>query len=258
MKKITLLFFVFSFMLLVQGQKKTKPEEKFYVMDENFKGTTIEKAAYLLHAVKKNDSSWQYDTYNFNGPMISSEHFKDEKGAALHGQAVYFNKNGTRDSIGNFSNGIPEGSFYYFNDTGRTYLQKEFRNGLLVETIDRIKKDSIDEAERKRKNDTTEKDEIESDFKGGQKGWISYLNKNLEYPDRAQNLKQEGTVVIQFIVDTEGHVYDEEIVKSVEFSLDQETIRIIAASPVWVPAFQNGKKVKSYKKQPLTYKLTRN
>ena len=190
--------------------------------------------------------------------MISSENYKDDKASVLHGQAVYFNKKGLRDSIGHFANGIPEGSFYYFNDTGRTYLQKEFRSGLLVEHIDRIKKDSVEEEERKRKNDTTTKDEKESDFKGGQRGWINYLNKNLVYPERAQNLKKEGTVVIQFIVDTEGQVYDQEIVKSVEFSLDQETIRIIAASPAWVPAFQNGKKVKSYKKQPLTYKLTAN
>ncbi len=256
-KTILSVLFASAF-LLAAAQKKAKPEEAFYLLDEKMNGATVEKAKYLIHSLKTNDTSWKFDTYNMYGPMISSAMFKDTNADTLHGEAVYFNKKGTRDSIGHYFNGLRHGSFYYLNDTGRTFIQKEFEHGVLVATIDRIKKDSADEAEWKRKNDSVKQEEQESDFRGGQSSWIRYLNRNLVYPERAQQLAKEGTVVVQFIVDTEGRVFAPQIVQSVEFSLDQETIRIITISPPWVPAVQNGKKVKSYKKQPLTYRLNAN
>jgi periplasmic protein TonB len=257
MKKTVLLLLWFPMVLSVSAQPAAKKEEAFYMLDANFKGTTQEKAVYFMHSVKESDSSWKFDTYNIAGPMISSEHYKDEKAGVLQGAAVYFNAKGTRDSAGNYYNGIPNGSFYYFNDTGRAYIQKEFSNGILLQTIDRIKKDSIDAAEWKRKKDTVKSLEIESEFPGGIGNWGKYLMHNLVYPQRAQNLEKQGTVVLQFIVDTQGHIYDQEIIRSVEYSLDQEALRIISTSPAWVPAFQNGRRVKSYKRQPLTFKLSR-
>jgi protein TonB len=62
-------------------------------------------------------------------------------------------------------------------------------------------------------------------------------------------------VVIQFIVDKEGHVVSPEISQSVEYSIDQEALRLIKKSPFWQPAMLDGKIVKSYKKQPITFRL---
>ncbi len=255
MKKIILLLLLLPPALSLMSQKKPKKEEAFYMLDENFKGSTQEKAKYFIHSEKKNDTCWEFDMYHINGPLITSEQYKDEKGTIPHGKSVYFNDKGTRDSIGQFANGLPNGYFYYLNDTGKVFIQKEFRNGVLIETTDRIKKDSIDAAAWKRKSDTAKGVEMESEFPGGKGSWGRYLMKNLIYPQRAQNLGKQGTVVLQFIVDTEGRIFDQEIVQSVEFSLDQEALRMIIESPAWIPAFQYGKKVKSYKKQPLTFKL---
>jgi len=255
MRKIILLLLSLTNVLLGISQKKTKSQEAFYMLDENFKGTTEQKAIYFMHSLKKNDTCWQFDTYNLYGPLISSEHYKDDKAKTLHGEAVYFNGKGTRDSIAHYNNGVPDSSWYYFNDTGKVYIQKKFRMGILVETIDRIKKDSIELEEWKRKNDTINKIEMESIFRGGGNGWVGYLIKNLRYPERAMKTRKQGTVRIQFIVDTEGRIYDQQIVKSVEYSLDQEALRLITESPAWTPATQNGKKVKSYKIQPITFRL---
>jgi periplasmic protein TonB len=255
MKKIILLSIFITGMLPVFSQKKSKQQEAFYMLDENFKGTTEKKAKYFIHSVKENDTSWQFDTYNILGPIISSEHYKDEKASVRNGEAAYFNSNGTRDSMGTFNNGIPHGSWYYFNDTGRAYLQKDFSMGTLSASVDLIKKDSIANEKSKQTKDSVAKIEIESDFAGGQKGWITYLIKNLRYPERAMNAKKSGRVRIEFIVDTEGRILDQQIVQSVEYSLDQEALRLMKESPAWIPAFQNGKKVKSYKIQPITFRL---
>ena len=104
---------------------------------------------------------------------------------------------------------------------------------------------------------TFTKVEIESSFPGGLAGWGKYLQKNLRYPDFAVKYKIQGQVMIAFVVDTEGHipVNTVRVDRSVEYSLDQEALRIIFVSPEWAPAIQNGRKVKSYKKQPVTFKL---
>ena len=77
----------------------------------------------------------------------------------------------------------------------------------------------------------------------------------MKYPDRALNANVEGVVRVGFIVDKEGNVTEPFIAKSVEWSLDDEAVTIIEESGKWSPAFQNGRIVKSYKIQPIVYKL---
>lgn len=97
--------------------------------------------------------------------------------------------------------------------------------------------------------------EVEADYPGGQKGWSDYLNKNLKYPQEAINKEIQGTVVAQFIVNIDGKVSGVKIFKSDNKILNEEVIRIIKNSGDWIPAMQNGQKVRSYKRQPLVFKL---
>jgi len=47
------------------------------------------------------------------------------------------------------------------------------------------------------------------------------------------------------------------ILRSVEYSLDEEAIRIIKNSPKWRSAHQDGRLVKAYRRQPLTFQVPR-
>jgi protein TonB len=103
---------------------------------------------------------------------------------------------------------------------------------------------------------TFTKVEIESDFPGGAAAWLRYLNKNLRYPDDAVNNEIQGTVVVQFIVDKEGNVSDVQAISGPDNGgLREEAVRVIKKSGRWTPAIQNGRQVKSYKKQPIVFKL---
>jgi len=103
---------------------------------------------------------------------------------------------------------------------------------------------------------TFTKVEIESEFPGGAGAWLRYLNKNLRYPDDAVNNEIQGTVVVQFIVDKEGNVSDVQPISGPENGgLREEAVRVIKRSGKWTPAVQNGRQVKSYKKQPIVFKL---
>lgn len=229
--------------------------DTYYTFDKNWKSTSLKKATYFSRRTKVNDSTWSWVNYKMYGPRVSVETFKDEDATIANGEFTYYNEKGTRDSILNFSNSLAHGSWYYLNDTGRVVLEKKYSHGVLTATIDRIKEDSIRAARDDVADKTFTRVEIESEFPGGASGWIRYLNKNLKYPERAINATIQGEVRVLFIVDKQGIITDIQIARSVEYSIDEEALRIIRMSPPWTPAVQNGRIVKSYKIQPIRFML---
>lgn len=237
--------------LLVQILAAQTNEEKYFVFDKNWKGTDMKNAIYFLRVKKLGDKEFLWTTYQMYGPRISQEVFQDQEGQVRNGDCMYYHPNGYPDSVGKCVNGLPDGAWWYYDNNWVAIKKKIYEKGLLV-------KDSAiiplpDEPIMKNQLDSGE---VESSFKGGVEGWRRFLNKNFKYPERAINAKKDGTVIVQFIVDTEGVAINPEIVKSVEYSLDEEALRIIHISPNWSPAFQKGRKVKSYKRQPIIFRLT--
>ena len=113
------------------------------------------------------------------------------------------------------------------------------------------------EAPKKEEEDwdkTFTKVEIESEYPGGAAAWQRYLIKTLRYPQEAQDNEVQGTVVVQFIVDKAGVVSEVEAISGPK-ELRDEAVRVIKKSGQWTPAVQNGRQVKSYKKQPIVFRL---
>jgi len=248
MKKALLLASLFSICHTLFSQKK----EAYYLLDKDFKGTTsLDKATYFLYSLKENDSSWLFEKYNVYGPLISAEHYKDEKATTLQGHAIYYNNKGKIDSSGEYKNDMQTGVWGINNEKGEKIFERNYQQGILIDSK-MIKKEKPTAADT---TITIDLVETESEFPGKSQAWVNYLNKNLTYPERAQNIQKEGTVIVLFIVDKDGSILDPYIGQSVEFSLDQEALRMIKESPKWTPAYQNGKIVKSWKLQPITFKL---
>jgi periplasmic protein TonB len=101
---------------------------------------------------------------------------------------------------------------------------------------------------------TFTKVEIESSYPGGAAAWQRYLIKTLRYPQEAQDNEVQGAIVVQFIVDKTGSVSDVEAISGPQ-ELRDEAVRVIKKSGKWTPAVQNGRQVKSYKKQPIVFRL---
>jgi TonB family protein len=97
----------------------------------------------------------------------------------------------------------------------------------------------------------------ESEYPGGTDQWLRYLNKTLRYPENQFKNKIEGTVVVQFIIDEDGNPTSIKVIKSVNAELDAEAVRVISESKDWVPAVYGGRFVKSYKRQPVVFKLSK-
>ena len=96
--------------------------------------------------------------------------------------------------------------------------------------------------------------EIESEYPGGIAAWQRFLNRSLRYPTEAVDQGIEGFVTVQFVVDKEGNVSNVEAVSGPQ-ELRAEAVRVIKKSGKWTPAIQNGHKVKSYKKQPIGFRI---
>ena len=97
--------------------------------------------------------------------------------------------------------------------------------------------------------------EVEARFDGD---WIKFLSKNLNPQVPVDNGAPAGnyTVVLQFVVDVDGAVSDIKAISNHGYGLEQEAIRVLRKSKNWEPAIQNGRKVKAYRKQPITFHVT--
>lgn len=101
---------------------------------------------------------------------------------------------------------------------------------------------------------TFTKVEFEPDYPGGQQGWTKFLLANLHYPDAAIKKNIQGTVVMEFIVNTDGTISDIKAISGPQ-ELKEASINVIKQSGNWIPAKQNGKTVRAYKRQPIIYKI---
>lgn len=239
---------LFSLLLLFSSSLSHAQNSKdnFYALDADWKGTTLDKAKYVAREIKINDTCYRWDSYNTYGPLIKSESFKDKKGAILHGKFAYYDSVGRLDSSGYYFNGSQDGSWYIYNEEYKVIIIKEYNKGALV---------SVNEVWKEVAAKEKQIDEKESEYPGGAPAWQRYLNRNLRYPQRALNIKKEGLVTIGFRVNTDGQTDDFFILKSVELSLDDEAMQVIKNSKMWVPAVQKGQNVKSYKAQPIGFRL---
>jgi len=256
MKKIIPILFV---MLTSSAICLAQPysNQKLTYLDENGQPTKEKKASFLRQQAQISDTLWENNFYKIKGPRIISIQSTDPAGNTRNGRYVTYSESGRADTIGTYSNGTKTGRWDIYTLKGRLAEAQFYKDGQLIWDKDTLQLQHEEDSLKALRADTSKKVEIESEFPGGARSWLSYLNKNLHYPDDAVNGMIQGIVVIGFVVDTAGHIPTTSIWidRSVGFSLDQETIRIIVNSPAWVPAIQNGRKVKSYKKQPMVFKL---
>ncbi len=98
--------------------------------------------------------------------------------------------------------------------------------------------------------------EKEAYFTGGEKAWIKFLTKNIDpdVPVRKNAPPGNYMVIIQFIVNKDGTL-DVEPLTNFGYGMEEEVVRAINMSPLWVPAEQDGKKVRAYRKQPITFSV---
>lgn len=92
-------------------------------------------------------------------------------------------------------------------------------------------------------------------FPGGVDSLTSFLQKNLNYPQKALNEGIKGRVYVQFIIEMDGSISKNvNIVHGIDPLLDAEAVRLVKSMPNWIPAEKEGKIVRSIDTLPVIFK----
>ncbi len=100
--------------------------------------------------------------------------------------------------------------------------------------------------------------EVDPKFPGGEEARMKFLRDNVIYPKEARETNIQGTVLVSFVIETDGSITNVQVIKSVHKSLDEETVRITKLMPNWESGTQKGKAVRVQYNMPLQFTLTDN
>jgi len=93
-------------------------------------------------------------------------------------------------------------------------------------------------------------------FKGDVSTFLSdWVYTYLRYPEIPLSQGVSGTVVVEFIVEKDGSVTGVRAVRGEDQYLEDEAVRVIAASPKWKPGQMGGEKVRVKYSVPVEFRL---
>lgn len=101
-------------------------------------------------------------------------------------------------------------------------------------------------------------------FPGGINAMRKFISTNMQYPAEAIKYKEEGNVMVQFIVSPTGEISDvfgvvrcraNERCSSTSLVLAKEAERIVKLMPNWIPGENKGEKVATRYVLPISFKL---
>lgn len=92
-------------------------------------------------------------------------------------------------------------------------------------------------------------------FPGGEVERLKFLKDQIIYPTQAIENGIQGTVYIQFIVDTKGNITDVKVLRGIGGGCDEEAVRVTKLMPEWQPGRQNGQTVRVLYNMAINFKL---
>jgi periplasmic protein TonB len=98
--------------------------------------------------------------------------------------------------------------------------------------------------------------DVMPEFEGGIIRLRKFIALNVRYPEPAREMGKEGTVHVQFVVDTEGNISQITLLNHVGSGLDEEALRVIGLLPKFKsPGMSKGVPVSVYYTIPIKFKI---
>jgi protein TonB len=82
-----------------------------------------------------------------------------------------------------------------------------------------------------------------------------WVQENVVYPVQAIDHGISGKVIVEFCVNSKGEVVEVHVIRAVDPSLDNESVKVISTSPLWKAARQGGEPVKQHFVIPVVFIL---
>jgi TonB family protein len=99
--------------------------------------------------------------------------------------------------------------------------------------------------------------ETQPSFPGGMEKFYDFLKKTVKYPKEAQDKNIQGKVFLSMTIEKDGSLTDIKVDRKLGGGTDEEAVRVLKASPKWIPGVQNGQKVRVKYNIPISFTLTK-
>lgn len=93
------------------------------------------------------------------------------------------------------------------------------------------------------------------EFPGGLEAFGKFLSTNIKYPAAAREQKIQGRVIITFVVERDGSLSNQRVVRGITGDLDNEALRVMKLSPQWKPGMQGNRPVRVQYSVPINFAL---
>lgn len=97
--------------------------------------------------------------------------------------------------------------------------------------------------------------DVEATFPGGAAEMQKWINANVQYPQTAIEMNEQGRVYLSFVVEPDGSITNVQVERGVSPDLDKEAKRVVRKMPNWVSGEANGKKVRTRCRLPIIFTL---
>lgn len=92
-----------------------------------------------------------------------------------------------------------------------------------------------------------------AEYAGGMAQLRKDLASRLVYPKGALESGISGTVVVKFVVETDGSISDISVIREIDPMLDREAVRVVKTLTGWTPAMRGTKKVRQVFTLPVQF-----
>lgn len=144
---------------------------------------------------------------------------------------------------GDYKDGFKQGTWTGKYQSGKSNYNETYNLGKLVSGIKTI---------GDKKYEYTDLGSPPS-FKGGISQFYKYLSNSIKFPKDAMERGIKGRVLVSFTIEKDGKITEAKIEKGVSPSIDQEALRVIRASPDWIPGIQRGVYVRVKYNIPISF-----
>ncbi|MDG1147578.1 MAG: energy transducer TonB [Crocinitomicaceae bacterium] len=97
--------------------------------------------------------------------------------------------------------------------------------------------------------------DVEAGFPGGAAAMQQWIADNVQYPQTAIEMNEQGRVYLSFVVESNGTIGGIKIERGVSIDLDREAKRLLRRMPKWVAGEAKGRKVRTRCRLPINFTL---
>lgn len=261
-------------LLLLACNASARPDTIYY--NKNWKPCAKKKAAYFRPMPVVADGHYKITDYYISG-RVQMEGYYMLNDAALQAYSVedefrdgyfkYYLANGNMEEEGAYKAGKKEGKWKAYDAaSGKLSSEASYKNGVIHGECKSFYPNGKMELYAILE-DNTIKSAIGFDSTGTEIGKLEdmlpkptvnlaeYFATHLHYPPDARANNIEGVVEVSFVVDEEGKIRQTKVDKGIGGGCDQEALRVVRAMPRWTPAKHDGKPVKVWYTQRVTFRL---